>query len=52
MSSVGIQVGVLGALCKSKQAQVARIAFGAMLTGTVTEMLGNTFYNTLVRHVL
>jgi len=49
-SSIGIQIGGIGALAPNKRSELARLGFRAMLAGTMANLLSASIVSLLVQH--
>lgn len=49
-SSIGIQIGGIGALAPNKRSELARLGFRAMLAGTMANLMSASIVSLLVQH--
>ena len=50
LSSIGIQIGGIGALAPNRRGDLARLGFRAMLAGTMANLLSASIVSLLVQH--
>jgi len=50
LSSIGIQIGGIGALAPNKRSELARLGFRAMLAGTMANLMSASIVSLLVQH--
>jgi CNT family concentrative nucleoside transporter len=50
LSSIGIQIGGIGALAPNKRAELAKLGFRAMLAGTMANLMSASIVSLLVQH--